>query len=346
MARKKSPKRGNKRRSSWRRFRLALGAAVLVMAVVHSAVSVWFVHHPRQWLDERRKGMPGFLYTPLLRVGNSVGDLTDAFGLTGHDVVYEFDQDPPSGQIHFAGAPIRTGSPAPNDIQVLNRGEFEIGWSPSLCHPVWCAYHVPKSAVHEAGKRPDFRKDASARNAPNPSAYSGTHYDRGHMVPNYAIVTRFGEAMQKKTFLTSNIVPQTAALNRGVWRDLEHRIAEFWSRRYGEIWVIVGCYGSNAAKRLPGSDVDVPENFYMVVVCQQGLDLMAFAVDLPQTVGWNDYAARSLITIDELEAKTGLDFLPELPEFISAPLEAELPTRLWPVNFADVFRQLASRYSY
>jgi hypothetical protein len=41
--------------------------------------------------------------------------------------------------------------------------------------------------------------------------------------------------------MMSNIAPQSPALNRGVWRDVEHRIADLWTARYGEIWVVVGC---------------------------------------------------------------------------------------------------------
>ena len=57
-----------------------------------------------------------------------------------------------------------------------------------------------------------------------------------------------------------------------------------------------------------------------------------------------EWAARHLVTIDELEELSGLDFLPDLPGFIQKPLEAELPTRLWPVNFADIFRQFLLRF--
>ena len=49
------------------------------------------------------------------------------------------------------------------------------------------------------------------------------------------------------------------------------------------------------------------------------------------------------MSIDELEEMTGLDFLPDLPEFIQNPLEAELPSRLWPIRKRDIFKKLAVR---
>jgi endonuclease G len=166
------------------------------------------------------------------------------------------------------------------------------------------------------------------------------------MAPNYAIVTRYGEAAQKQTFLMSNIAPQSPALNRSVWRNLEHRIADLWTARYGEIWVIVGALSSSGNREtVSGTDIDVPDAYYQIVVAQEGMNVRAFAVLIEQTVPWRAYAARHLISIDELEELTGLDFLPDLPDFIQRPLESELPSRLWPVRVRDIFRLLALRVS-
>ena len=43
---------------------------------------------------------------------------------------------------------------------------------------------------------------------------------------------------------------------------------------------------------------------------------------------------------------TGLDFNPDLPSFIQSPLEAELPTRLWPVNPLDIVSQIMLRFAH
>ena len=115
------------------------------------------------------------------------------------------------------------------------RGEFRIGWSPSLRHPVWVAYHVPRTARHEAGKRPNFQKDKGVASSPQPKDYANSGYDRGHMAPNHAIVTRFGPEIQRRTFQMTNVAPQRPGLNRGPWREMEQRISELWTSAYGEI---------------------------------------------------------------------------------------------------------------
>ena len=336
---KKKPKSKGKRSKS-RRLSLKLGAILLGLLAILGAAGDWFVHHPRTWIAEQ----PAPLAKVLLWFGNPVADITDALDWTGYDTVSEYDTEAPTSSVTFAGAPVRIGAPAPADIKVLDRGEFLIGWSDTLRHPVWCAYHVIRDARHENAKRPGFTKDKFVPAAPAPDAYKKSGYDRGHMVPNYAIVTRYGEDAQKRTFRMSNIAPQSPALNRGVWRDVEHRIADLWTARYGEIWVVVGSIPSRTGRTLGGDRIDVPESYYQVIIAQEGMDVRALAVLFDQSVGWKDWAARHIVTIDELEKLSGLDFNPELPSFIQEPLEADLPNRLWPIRWQDILKQISLRF--
>ena len=333
-------KRKKKSRSKSRRLALKFGTVLFVILALLGAAGDWFVHHPRTWIAEQ----PKLIAATLLWFGNPVADITDALDWTGYDTVAEYDEEAPSGAVTFAGAPVRTGAPAPSDIRVLDRGEFLIGWSDTLKHPVWCAYHVLRDATHENADRPGFTKDKSVPLAPAPDAYTKSGYDRGHMVPNHAIVTRYGQDAQKKTFRMSNIAPQSPALNRGVWRDVEHRIADLWTARYGEIWVIVGCISPHRGETLSGSNVDVPESYYQVIIAQEGMDVRVLALLFDQSVDWKAWAARHIVTIDELEELSGLDFFPELPSFIQQPIEADRPNRLWPIRPQDIFRQIALRF--
>ena len=344
---RRTRKTGRSKHGHTKKRRLLLLALVLLLlALGYGALGVWFVHHPPRYLATAAAKYPWPVTEALTAVGNPLGDITDALALTGHDAVYEYDEAAPAGEVLFAGAPQRTGAPAPRDIKTLDRGDFIVGWSPSLRHPVWCAYHVLPAAPHEVGERPHFRKDKAAANCPAAGDYSGSGYDSGHLAPNYAITRCFGNAAQQQTFLMSNVAAQTPSLNRGVWREIEHRIAELWSAKYGELWVIVGAISDSrpGSETISGSDIDVPLKFYQIIVAQTGLDVRAQAVVFDQIIAPDEWPTRHLVTIDELEELSGLDFLPELPEFIQSPLEAELPSRLWPINKSDVFRQLWIHY--
>lgn len=335
-----------KNRAGLKSRRIALKAAVLIFAVAAAwaYAGSWFVHHSRSWIDKKTSSWPVFVTAPLMWMGNPVADITDAMGITGHDAVYEYDTEAPAGSVTFAGTPKRISNPAPDDIEIIDRGEFKIGWSPKLRHPVWVAYHVPEQAKFDISDRPNFARDRSAKNSPPASSYGRSGYDRGHMAPNHAISSRFGTKLQKLTFLMSNIAPQSPALNRGVWRETEHRIADLWTRKWGEIWVIAGCISENDGETIGGTDIDVPRKFYQLIVAQKGLNVRAMALLFEQEVPWKAWPTRYLVTIDELEKASGLDFLNELPGFIQDPLESELPSRLWPINALDIIRQLSIHF--
>ena len=323
---------------------VAASATLLLVAVLWCAAGVWFAQHPRRWIERKESTWPAFVVSPLLLVGEPLADIAGALGLAGHDVVYEYDTEAPAGAVAFAGLPKRVGAPAPDDIQTIDRGDFAIGWSPKLRHPVWVAYHVPAKPAFAVADRPNFTKDPEARLSPPASAYARSGYDRGHMAPNHAMATRFGFELQRKTFLTSNIAPQSPSLNRGIWREIEHRIADLWTARWGEIWVVVGCISENGGETVSGTDIDVPRKFYQVIVAQDGMEVRAMALLVEQEVPWRAWPAKYLVTIDELEELSGLDFLPDLPGFMQTPLEAELPSRLWPIRFSDMFSLIAAHY--
>lgn len=329
-----------------------VSVALILAVIACCAVGDWYVHQPREWQEAHR----AFYTAPLVYFGDRTAFVTDACGWTGHDAVYDFDEPAPTNEVFFAGAPERTGDPAPKDIVVLQRGEFAIGWSPSLRHPVWAAYHVVKDARFDALKRPNFQKDRSVATSPAPDDYARSGYDRGHLVPNRAIVTRYGPDEQAKTFLMTNIAPQRPALNRGPWREMEQRISDLWTARYGEIWVIVGTVSPPAERKtLEGAPIDVPAQYYMLIVAQEDNEerqgeedpwkVRVLAVMLPQTAEVNDFPVHGIVTVNELEAATGLRFFPDMPKFLARPLKADRPTRLWPIRLRDIFKLILLRFT-
>ena len=351
---KKSKAKGNKKSAGKARIIARIASLTLVLAVVFCcAVGDWFVHQPREWLEAHR----AFYTAPLWYFGNRTAFITDAFGWTGHDAVYDYDDPVPTNEVFFAGAPERVGDPAPKDIIVLRRGEFTIGWSPSLRHPVWAAYHVVKDARFDSLPRPNFQKDRSVDSSPSPDDYAHSGYQRGHLVPNRAIVTRYGPDEQAKTFRMTNIAPQLRALNCGPWRELEQRIADLWTARYGEIWVIVGTISPVAErKNLGTAPIDVPTQFYMLIAAvepkaerqneeEPAAEVRALAVILPQTADISDFPVHGIVTINELEVATGFHFFPDMPKFLAKPLKADRPTRLWPIRLRDIFKLILTRFT-
>ena len=222
----------------------------------------------------------------------------------------------------FAGAPERTGDPAPNDIVTLQRGEFAIGWSPSLRHPVWAAYHVVKDARFTTLQRPNFHKDRSVASSP-----AAADYERSGL---------------------TNIAPQRPALNRGPWRELEQLISDLWTARYGEIWVIVGAVSpaaNSGRTHIEKGAIDVPSHYYMLITAQDNDGVRSLAMLLPQSSQIGDFPVHSIVTINELEAATGLTFFPDMPKFLARPMKSDRPTRLWPVRIRDLIKFILVRFT-
>ena len=129
-------------------------------------------------------------------------------------------------------------------VTVLINHGYMVGYSVDRKEPLWAAYRVSQATQTANYKRPpffypDLRLPESAR--VNPDTFHG--YDRGHMVPNHAINTQYGQLPQLETFLMSNICPQHSDLSRGLWQTLEGRIVNNYAPARDHIWVISGPIG-------------------------------------------------------------------------------------------------------
>ena len=232
--------------------------------------------------------------------------------------------------IVYGGAP-RPGSAAnaPSFRVLINRG-YAVGYSDALGNPVWVAYHVRDlAALPTPAARPDkFETDRRTAARVAPADYANSGYDRGHLAPNYAIATRYGTVAQRETFLMSNITPQLHSLNAGLWKELEQKIATSYPARYAEVWVIAGPVFGAAPKKLRGG-VAVPDAFFLIVIDESEGQLRTLALIVPQEAATTDDPGRYVTSIDEIQRRTGLDFLTELDDVAEKQVEAQRATRVW-----------------
>ena len=233
--------------------------------------------------------------------------------------------------IVYGGPPRAIGGLAAtaNPRILTNRG-YVVGYSDTLAGPLWAAYRVADLAQIPVPKaRPEkFEIDRRTVARIAPEDYAGSGFDRGHLAPNYAIATRHGPAAQRETFLMSNITPQRHALNAGLWRELEQKVATSYPARYGEVWVLVGpIFGLNPP-RLRGR-VAVPEAFFAIVIDENEGRLRTLALIVPHDAPAEAEPSRYLTTIDEIQRRTGLDFLSELEDADEHQVEQQRAARVW-----------------
>jgi endonuclease G len=234
----------------------------------------------------------------------------------------------PADTITFGGIPDASGWPHP--LTLLRNTGFKVAYCEHKRNPIWVAYRVHDVPEGPAPPRPSrFTIDARTQSRVNHDCFTRSGFDRGHMAPNFAIATRFGEEAQRETFRMTNVSPQSPNLNRRVWEGLERRIAREYARAHGEVWVKVGPVFNKPSPRI-NCDVAVPAAFWKVILAldEAGTPL-ALAFIIPQEVEGNEDPAIFLTSIAEIQRLTGLDLFHELPDDFEAAFEAAVAEGLW-----------------
>jgi endonuclease G len=312
------------RSSSRSRGRKSLRLFVVANLVVWGFLGTWFLFQPPARQEEVSR-LVGNLFDSRKRI-TAFDVARDLWQLYGRR---DFVRVPLTGDRAYCLAGFPRADGLNGTVRVLENIGYVVGYSDALGDPLWAAYQVRDQQLEEPPPRPDaFVVDLRTVARVEPSVYNRSGYDRGHMAPNYAIATRYGQKAQEETFRMSNICPQRHALNAGIWKELEHRIATNYAGRFGEVWVLAGPVFGARPERLQRR-VAVPEGFFMIVTDESDGRVRAEAFLFPQDTPPDASLDRYLVSIDEIERRTGLDFFPELPGGTQATLEERAIARAW-----------------
>ncbi|QPL48055.1 DNA/RNA non-specific endonuclease [Halomonas sp. A40-4] len=216
--------------------------------------------------------------------------------------------------------------------RVLRNDGYLVGWSDVRVNPLWVSYQVAAVDDTRIGSRPDFRPDWRTLWPVGTDSYSGSGYDRGHLAPNYAIAAVHGRSAQLDTFYMSNMTPQRPNLNRRLWQRLEEAVMDHFAPRFDRLQIITGpVFPDNLMDNVFNRVglVEVPEAFYKIIVAPHDEAPLALAFIMPQDVRGNEPLDDYLVSIDDIEARTGLDFFHELNDNVESVLESEIRTDGW-----------------
>ena len=193
----------------------------------------------------------------------------------------------------------------------------------------WVFWHLEKSDIGSTERSNDFAPDTAL---PKdwwilPNDYSGSNYDRGHMCPSKDRSDT--EERNVETFLMSNMQPQTAKLNRKTWKYLEDYTREIVGKD-NEAYVFAGCYGENGKIK---EKVTIPTNcFKIIVLLPKGDDDLkridqntrVIAVNMANDESVSERWRTYLTTVDDIESKTGYDFLSSISKKTQKIIEAKI----------------------
>ncbi|SHI82304.1 endonuclease G [Hymenobacter daecheongensis DSM 21074] len=238
-----------------------------------------------------------------------------------------------------------TASPDNANNYLLVKPQYALSYHAGRGTPTWVSWHLNRAWMGTAPRQDDFRPDPALPRQfyqVTPRSYAGSGFDRGHNCPSADRTTDLDD--NSATFLMTNMIPQAGNNNQRTWSGLEE-----WGRsqvsRGQEIYVIMGSYGQGGTgtagpkTTLDNGRVTVPARIWKVLVLlPEGSDDLQriptqarlVAVDTPNDQSISPDWSRYRVSVDAIEAATGLDLLSKLPVEVQARLEAAVdkePTR-------------------
>jgi len=150
--------------------------------------------------------------------------------------------------------------------------------------------------------------------------YYKSGYDRGHMVPAGDFV--WNKELKDETFCYTNINPQKAVLNRGIWENLENKIRGKVLKYSENAYIVTGAiFNSKCEERIGPDSLCVPVAYFKILYFESKKSMFAFLFDhtVDQYMGEiTDFQ----VTVDEIEQITGENFFDLLDDDFEAKLES------------------------
>ena len=155
--------------------------------------------------------------------------------------------------------------------------------------------------------------------------YSRSGYDRGHLAPAGDMVSN--SLVMSESFFYSNMSPQKAGFNRGIWKKLEDKVRD-WTRKYDTLWIVTGPVLTDGLQTIGVNEVSVPEYYYKVLLTNWNNKLSGIGFIMANKKSKKTIFSYS-VSIDEVEKVTGIDFFPSLPDYYEDNVESSFNQEFW-----------------
>lgn len=220
--------------------------------------------------------------------------------------------------------------PTSTTKQIVHHQGYSLSYNEKHEQAEWVAYELKKSHLSKTNyKRPYFEIDNAVKTgAASWRNYKNSGYDRGHLCP--AGDRRYTKEAHDETFLTSNISPQEHQFNSGIWNTLEQKI-RYWANKYDGVFVVTGGVLKGKMKTIGTEQVSVPNQFYKVLIDNNSGKTKMIAFLMPHKNSKKPLY-EFVVSVDDVEAVTGIDFFPELDDAIEHKLEASSSYKGWSFN--------------
>jgi DNA/RNA endonuclease G (NUC1) len=249
--------------------------------------------------------------------------------------------EPPSVHLTMgnpSGAVASLGQP---NNYLMEKPEFTLSYNRDFGRPNWVSWHLSDEWVGSLTRVDTFRADPAVPAdwyRVQAFDFSGSGFDRGHMVPNADRDKETSIPINQATFLMSNMLAQAPDNNQGPWAAFENYLRTLLPA--DEVYIVAGGVGAGGSgssggvtMTLADGQVTVPAYTWKValVIPKDGGDDVSrvscstrtVAVVMPNTQGIrNDPWENFLTNVDAVETLTGYDFFSNLPEPFQRCVEA------------------------
>ncbi|HWI20654.1 MAG TPA: DNA/RNA non-specific endonuclease [Vicinamibacterales bacterium] len=224
---------------------------------------------------------------------------------------------------------------------LMEKPEFTLSYNRDLGRPNWVSWHLSSEWFGTLTRVDTFRADPQVP----PDWYrvqgfdfSGSGFDRGHMVPNADRDKETSIPINQATFLMTNMIAQAGGNNQGPWADMEAALREVAGEDH-ELFIVSGPEGVGGvgdfglATTIANGRVTVPATTWKValVLPKLGGDDVSRVTCATRTIAaimpnvesiagqdWQEF----LTSVDAVETLTGYDLFSNLPDNIEYCVEA------------------------
>lgn len=214
------------------------------------------------------------------------------------------------------------------DDDIIVHRSYALSYSEPYEQAKWVIELLTRGHVlNDAFDRTDnFRADPAVMTGSAALAdYSGSGYDRGHLAPAQDFA--WDSVSMSESFFLSNMSPQNASFNRGIWAQFESQVRT-WAIENDSLYVVTGPVLRSGLPTIGGNEVAVPEAYYKVLLVYTGNTQKGIGFVMANE-GSNAGFETFDVAIDSVESLTGIDFFPVLPDGVEDAIEGGVNLSLW-----------------
>lgn len=214
-------------------------------------------------------------------------------------------------------------------------------WSDSEHMSLWVAYPLNKSLIGNGSRSNAWGFDPLVPLALQPDLIGGSYgggWTRGHQLPS---ADRLSYRQNVTTFYSTNMTPQQYDFNGGIWAGLEGKVRSY-AGSADTLYVVTGCMWEGSSQRTgmsSGFAVRIPTHYFKALLFRgrstyapDGYMAAGYLLPHDRSISGGNFLDY-IMSVDELESQTGIDFFPNLADLLGKDkadaLEAQTPSKWW-----------------